>query len=292
MSAPKTQNNSLNLFRCWVANLSLADLFELVSKRLKIEFEYQAAILGHPGEVGTGRENVLKKILGTYLPKRYAVDSGFVVDALDNRSKQMDIVIYEAGYTPVFEIVEGKRFFPCETVTAVGQVRTKIGSREEMQECLENIKSVKQLDRSNGGTNELITGPGVSLDYLSKRFDPSKEFRDQIFGFIFCSSSVKSDSLIAKLQEFNGKNERKLWTNTIVNYNEFLIEYKEGSFISQDPMKAERIALTDVSHTPQILALFVSILNNFLSIAHVARPNLFAYCNLDKIYHYDYPTHT
>jgi len=61
-----------------VANLSLANLFELVSKRLKIEFEYQAAILGHPGEVGTGRENVLKKILGTYLPKRYAVDSGFV----------------------------------------------------------------------------------------------------------------------------------------------------------------------------------------------------------------------
>jgi hypothetical protein len=45
------------------------------------------------------------------MPKRFNVDSGFVIDALGNRSKQMDIVIYEANYTPVFEIVDGKNPF-------------------------------------------------------------------------------------------------------------------------------------------------------------------------------------
>jgi len=266
--------------------LSLATLFDLVSKRLRIEFDYQAKILGHPGEVGTGRENVLKGILAKYIPRRYAIDSGFVIDALNGKSKQMDIVIYEANYTPVFEIVEGKRFFPCETVVVVGQVRTEIGSVGEMQQCLENIKSAKKLDRSNKGTNELITGPGISLQGL--RFDPSKEFKDQIFGFIFCSSSISADLMIAELKKFNKQNEPRLWTNLIVNYKNFLIEY-ENEHLIQNPMKARKISLTDPSEKPRILAMFISILNNFLNIAHIARPNIFDYCEIGEVLHRDFP---
>ncbi|MCJ7423887.1 hypothetical protein MUP01_06415 [Candidatus Bathyarchaeota archaeon] len=266
--------------------MSLDELFDGVSKKLKIDFEEQAKILGHPGEVGSGRENVLKSILTKYIPKRFSVDSGFVIDALGNRSQQIDIVIYEANYTPVFEIVEGKKFFPCETVVAVGQVKTDIGSAQKMQECLGNIGSVKSLDRSNQGTNRLITGPGISLSGMS--FDPNKEFKDQIFGFIFCSSSMKPDSMIAELQEFNRKNERKLWTNAIVNYNEYLIEYEGKGHLTQNVLEAEKIIVTDAKLTSRILPLFISILNNFLNMAHVARPNLFAYCKIDAVEHHDY----
>ena len=278
-------NNVLNVFYYEVTDLSLVTLFDLVSKRLRIEFDYQAKILGHPGEIGTGRENVLKSILTKYIPRRYAIDSGFVIDALNGKSEQMDIVIYEVNYTPIFEIVEGKRFFPCETVVAVGQVRTEISSRTEMQACLNNIKSAKELDRSNKGTNELITGPGISLQQL--RFDPSKEFRDQIFGFIFCSSSISADLMIAELKKSNERNEPRLWTNLIVNYRKFLIEY-ENEYLTQNPMEAQRIILTDPSERPRILALFVSILNNFLNIAHIARPNIFDYCSIGKVQHSDF----
>jgi hypothetical protein len=269
--------------------MSLRELFDGVSKKLKIDFEEQAKLLGHPGEVGSGRENVLKNILVKYLPKRYGVDSGFVIDALGNKSEQIDIVIYEADYTPVFEIVDGKKFFPCETVVTVGQVRTGIGSREAMQECLGNINSVKRLDRSNNKTNELITGPGVSLKGLPP-FDPDKNFRDQIFGFVFCSSSMKPDTMVAELQAFNKRSEKKLWINTIVNYNEFLIEYAnyDQGYLTQDPMVAQKISLIPIKHNPEIFALFISILNNFLNVAHIARPNLFAYCKIDAVEHNDY----
>jgi len=265
--------------------LALTELFDRIADTLKTEFEYQAKLLGHPGEVGTGRENVLKRILRKYIPKRYAVDHGFVVDASGNpQSKQMDIIIYEAEYTPVFEIVEGKGLFPCETVVAVGQVLTNISSRNKLQECLDNIKSVKELDRSS---KEVITGPGVSFP-LKIPFDPNKNFRDQIFGFIFCSSSIKPDLIIAKLKEFNKQNERKLWTNLIVNYNEFLFEY-ENKFLMQDPMKAQNGVIITKAQNPHILALFISILNNFLNIAHIARPDLFKYLKLGEIPHYGFP---
>jgi hypothetical protein len=266
--------------------MSLEELFDGVSKKLKIDFEEQAKILQHPGEVGTGKENVLKKILTKYIPRRFNVDSGFVIDALGNRSRQMDIVVHEANYTPVFEIVDGKKFFPCETVVAVGQVTSEIGSAKRLHECLANIRSAKSLDRSNRGTNRLITGPGISLNGMP--FNPNKEFRDQIFGFIFCSSSMKSGSMIAELQESNRKNERKLWTNVIVNYNEYLIEYEGKDGLTQDVMEAENIIVTDMKITLRILPLFISILNNFLNMAHVARPNLFAYCNIDAVEHYDF----
>lgn len=272
----------------WVIDLSLATLFDLVSERLRIEFDYQAKILGHPGEIGTGRENVLKSILTKYIPKRYAVDSGFVIDTSIGKSEQMDIVIYEANHTPVFEVVDGKKFFPCETVVAVGQVRTKIGSRKVFQKCLNNIKSVKQLDRSNRGKNEMITGPGISLEPIAKHFDPRKNFRDQIFGFIFCSSSIKADLMTAELERFNKENQPTLWTNLIVNYRNFLIEY-ENEHLTQNPMEARKIALTDPSEKPRILAIFISILNNFLNIAHIARPVIFDYCNIGEVLHHDFP---
>jgi hypothetical protein len=264
--------------------MDLRELFDNVAKLMKIEFENQAKLLGHPGEVGTGRENVLKTILTKYLPKRYAVDSGFVIDALGNQSKQIDIIIFEANYTPIFEVVEGKRFFPCETVVAVGQVRTSVGSTGQMQECLENIKSVKVLDRSNRGNNQLITGPGISITGM--KFNPQEEYRDQIFGFIFCSSSMKKDNIVQAMKTFNKLNERRFWTNLFVNYNEFLIEYleeeEEREFLSENPMKASHIALIERTEKSDILGLFIGMLHLFLNHAHIARPNMLSYCNLEK----------
>jgi len=53
-------------------------------------------------------------------------------------------------------------------------------------------------------------------------------------------------------------------------------------------MEAENIIVTDAKLTPRILPLFISILNNFLNMAHVARPDLFAYCNIDAVEHHDF----
>ena len=273
--------------------MTLEKLFDGVSKKLKIDFEEQAKILGHPDEVGTGRENVLKKILINYIPKRFDVSSGFVIDASGKISKQIDLIIYENNYTPIFEIVDGKRFFPCETVVAVGEVKTTIGSKKVLQECLDNIKSVKELDRSNNRTNELITGPGISLKGI--KFNPEKEFRDQIFGFIFCSSSIDSKLIISKMQKFNKINERNLWTNLVINYNDFLIEYfgsvlkSSEKYLMQDPNRAELIALIKKSENKNIFMLFISILNNFLNMAHIARPDLFSYCNCRRANNIEFP---
>jgi hypothetical protein len=101
---------------------------------------------------------------------------------------------------------------------------------------------------------------------------------------------MKPDTMVAELQAFNKRSEKKLWINTIVNYNEFLIEYAnyDQGYLTQDPMVAQKISLIPIEHNPEIFALFISILNNFLNVAHIARPNLFAYCKIDAVEHNDY----
>jgi hypothetical protein len=54
-------------------------------------------LVDHPGEVGSGREEILRRFLRDYLPKRFDVSSGFVFDSEGNISRQLDIIVADAG---------------------------------------------------------------------------------------------------------------------------------------------------------------------------------------------------
>src|SRR6185436_19826719 len=99
-------------------------------------------------EFGTNREEIVREFLSLHLPKRFGVSTGFVFDSNGAISKQMDIVIYDCNDCPRFETVGGKYFFPCEAVVAVGQVKSRLNSKSEFLESLENLKSAKVLNRS------------------------------------------------------------------------------------------------------------------------------------------------
>ena len=57
----------------------------------------------------------------------------------------------------------------------------------------------------------IISGPGISLQGL--RFDPKTQHRDQIFGFIFTSTSMTKESIIEYLQNYNQSTDRRYWMN-------------------------------------------------------------------------------
>ena len=56
--------------------------------------------IGHPGSKGDATEQRWIDFLRTYLPNRYKVDKAIVIDSTGNVSEQMDVVIYDAIYTP------------------------------------------------------------------------------------------------------------------------------------------------------------------------------------------------
>jgi hypothetical protein len=266
--------------------MKLNETLKKVSQQLDIEFGELSREVFHRLKSGEARENALRKILEKYLPQRVGLDSGFVIDAQGRESKQIDVVIYDKTNATVFDI-NGIKYFPCEVVIAVGEVKSDIDSKKDLEDALNKIRSVKELDRSNQGKNLIVTGPGISLKGL--KFDPLTQYRDQIFGFIFTRTSISKDSVIEILQEFNSKYERRLWINIFCAYKNFLISYESDEALTPSPIDAKRMYCTTEDEIPNLLLLFISILSTFVNEAHVARPNYFDYANVISTMHTDFP---
>lgn len=260
--------------------MRLSSLFSKLSKQFKVEFEQIAREIKHNQTAGEAREYAVKSLLQKYLPERVAVDRGFVIDANGGESKQIDVVIYDKTVGTRFEL-SGASYFPCESVIAVGEVKSDINSEKNLKDALGKIKSVKELDRSNKGKNLIISGPGVSLKGLT--FDPIKRHYDQIFGFIFTSTSMKSDSIIKYLQGYNREVDRRYWMNVFCDYNKFILSYKnKDGLLTTSAMDAVLLYCTTEKEISDLLLLFYTLLASFVHGAHVARVDQFSYAQIDS----------
>src|SRR5450432_2243007 len=148
----------------------------LTSAGKRMRADLAERMVAHPGELGTGREEIIRRFLRAYLPTRFDVSTGFVFDSKGNVSKQLDIVIANALVCPRFETVGGNRFYPCESVVAVGQVKSSLTSDAALSSALANLESVKDLDRSADG-RAFDAQRGETIDHLNNHLH-------QIFTFL------------------------------------------------------------------------------------------------------------
>src|SRR2546426_3501234 len=77
----------------------LEQFFSGILHQLQGEVDLINALVPHNATKGDLNEQSLKRILASFLPNRYAIGSGFVVDSFGARSKQVDIVVYDAIYS-------------------------------------------------------------------------------------------------------------------------------------------------------------------------------------------------
>lgn len=161
-----------------------------------------------PGLKGSAREVPTRDKLEQLLPRGIAVGTGCVIDSYGNTSRQMDIVLYEREFCPVYSINQdpATTYYPCEGVIAVGEIKTSVGS-SELQNIFTKISSVKKLRRFAPTSND-PAGQSMGLDdtvsfrqYGSPQSivgtkeeeynQDSKPF-DQIFGFALAGSLTLS----------------------------------------------------------------------------------------------------
>ena len=161
-------------------------------------------LLGKPGHRGfrprrkhrpprrerPGREAAIRSFLADILPPDFGIDTGFVIDALGGISKQVDIVVYWKSRYPVLE-VGGVKHFMIESVAAVFEIKADIGSEAVLKEALENIASVKGLDRTGEGRNRVMDAHPRPLDPL--------QTQDQVFGGIVTGHSMTVDNTREKM---------------------------------------------------------------------------------------------
>jgi hypothetical protein len=145
------------------ARLGAADvLAHPVAKGDVAELNWQAALDGRHGADG-------------FLPGRYAVSGAFIIDADGRRSDQIDLVIHDAHFCPLFFEAGDHRFIPAESVYAVFEIKQEL-NRENVLYASAKAASVRALRRTS-----------VPIVHAGGTFEPRRPF--EIIGGILATRS-------------------------------------------------------------------------------------------------------
>ncbi|MCA9074738.1 MAG: hypothetical protein KDA93_06880 [Planctomycetaceae bacterium] len=240
---------------------TLAALLQSSGRRMQVDLEER--LIDHPGELGTAREEIFRRFLRDYLPKRFEVATGFVFDSAGQVSNQMDVIIADSSVCPRFEAAGGKFYFPCESVVATGQVKSSITSEKELRNALDNIASVKQLDRSAGGLAK-DTRHGEPIDHVGN-------YLHQVYSFVFITGKALSEgSVMEDVMDYLPKRHANTWPNVIFAFNKYLVTYACDGGICPNPMHARGLAVQSVESDPEILLRFYLLLGQAIDVTRVA----------------------
>ena len=83
--------------------------------------------------------------MSKFLPKKYSIGSGIVIDRNGNNSRQTDIIIYDSLYQPSLFSQISSVLFPVDFVYMTIEVKTSLDIGF-MRGAIENIASVKRLN--------------------------------------------------------------------------------------------------------------------------------------------------
>jgi hypothetical protein len=122
----------------------LDEILNRAGDRIATGLRKATLITDHHATSGSIRETALRDFLRQLLPDRFYVGTGFVFDAQDRKSRQLDVVVaLEPPLVGVFKD-EGVCVLPCETVLACIEVKTTL-TATEVARSLENARSVRSL---------------------------------------------------------------------------------------------------------------------------------------------------
>lgn len=226
----------------------------------------------HPGELGIGREEIIRRFLRAYLPTRFDVSTGFVFDSRGNVSKQIDIVIANALACPRFETTGGTRFYPCESVVAVGQIKSSLTSDSELQNALANLESVKELDRS-------ASGRAFDINY-GEMIDHRNNYLHQIFTFLLISgNALKGRTMHERIMRHVLETAPHVWTNIILALDQYLVTFACDDGVCPNAMHARGVALQEASEEDELLMRLYLLLGQAIEVTRVSSLPYWEYLN-------------
>ncbi len=126
--------------------------------RLLVEKSTQAEIINHKLEKGLGNEQIIRELLKDFLPSRYGVAKGKIINSQGDMSKHCDIIIYDRLNCPKLFIDENNnQILPIEGIYCILEVKTTL-NRSILDKVFKNFLSLHSLlgTRSDRSTNDFL----------------------------------------------------------------------------------------------------------------------------------------
>lgn len=211
---------SAHTFYCYKNNklleykkmIDLKELFHGLQEQMQTSLNVNRKFIGHSGSKGEATEQHWIEFLRTYLPDRYKVDKAIVIDSTGNVSEQMDVVIYDAIYTPFIFKQDGFMYIPAESVYAVFEVKQDV--KGYIQYAAQKVESVRKLKRTS--ISMVASGKPAAARQLTKI----------IGGILTTTSSYRgNDTIRTQLKKLKGLHTLDL--GCLCDTGSFYVDYNE-----------------------------------------------------------------
>lgn len=143
----------------------LREAFAAEQSVLAVQLDLSSKSITHNGVMGNVNEQHFIQVLRKYLPRRYEVDQGIVIDSNGATSDQIDVIIFDHQYTPTLLDQQAHRFIPAEAVYCVLEVKPTI-SKQYLDYAADKAHSVRSLKRTS------IPIPHAGGEYPAKPLFP------------------------------------------------------------------------------------------------------------------------
>jgi len=139
------------------AKITVAKAIAEQLHRMLYTKKQQAELLKHNLEKGLGNEQALRDLLVWFLPRRFGIGKGKIVNSKGEMSRQLDIIIYDALQCPTLFIDENEnQILPVEGVYGVIEVKTTL-TASTLKDAFDNLHTVYSLKpRLNVSTNDFL----------------------------------------------------------------------------------------------------------------------------------------
>lgn len=135
--------------------INIQKLFSALDEEMRLKLSSKIDEIYHPTARGDESELNWIGLLRAYLPERYKVDSGFVVDHNGTISEQIDIIVYDRHFTPFIFRGENVVYIPAEGVYAVFEVKPHF-DKTNYNYAVKKLKSVKELKRTSASFAHIL----------------------------------------------------------------------------------------------------------------------------------------
>lgn len=135
--------------------INIQKLFTALDEEMRLKLSSKIDEIYHPTAKGNELELNWIGLLRAYLPERYTVDSGFVVDHKGNISEQIDIIIYDRHFTPFIFRGENVVYIPAEGVYAIFEVKPHF-DQKNYNYAVKKLNSVKALKRTSASFAHIL----------------------------------------------------------------------------------------------------------------------------------------
>ncbi|MDE0432817.1 MAG: hypothetical protein OXH92_02295 [Bryobacterales bacterium] len=153
----------------------------------------------NPSIKGASREEAIREFIRCFLPSSYAIGHGEVFSDRNDRSKQVDVVIHDNVFSPVFRTEDGGILVPCEAVYGTAEVKTRLDSNR-WQTALDNVASVKSLKRAPSDLMDILPNRRIGLGPSLKVTGPARPHNPYI-GVIVALEGLSAETLAEDLND-------------------------------------------------------------------------------------------